>query len=147
MPAKPWPSEDVERLKALWLTGNPASWMVIQLHGKYTRSGILGKAHRLNLPQRDNIACRVQQARRAKPKIVIPKISPDGKEAKDLGHPDNEPAPRGPIGDFPKAGCRWIHGAGQTFQCCALPQAGGTSWCEHHKARTMVKPYSPRVRP
>lgn len=49
-----------------------------------------------------------------------------------------EPAPIGPLNDFPIWGCRWIHGDPATsgWQCCATPTLPHSSYCAHHDQRT-----------
>lgn len=49
-----------------------------------------------------------------------------------------EPAPIGPMNDFPIWGCRWIHGdpVTEAWQCCAVPTLPHSSYCAHHEART-----------
>jgi len=49
-----WTDALVERLTALWVEGYSASQIADELkgHGRITRSAVIGKVHRLNLPAR-----------------------------------------------------------------------------------------------
>lgn len=47
-----WTKDRVERLKALWTDGKSASEIMAILGGGVTRSGVIGKVHRLKLPGR-----------------------------------------------------------------------------------------------
>jgi hypothetical protein len=143
-----WGDAEIESLRTLWAKGLTATQIAWHLGGQFSRSAVCGKAHRLRLPERDTTK------RPAQPRLAPGKGPKRPKpnelaatEAKDIAHLDNEPAPMGPVGDFPAGnGCRWPHGVGQTFQCCGHPNDGSSPYCSHHRARAWIKPMSVRIK-
>ncbi len=146
-----WPTEDVEKLEALWPQGLSASIIAMRFAGKYTRSGICGKAARLGLPPRTTTT-RTPPTRNKT--VCHPNFSPlrpfiDGIMAKDLSHLDNEPKPIGPKSRFPDGpGCRWIAGDARTkdWQCCGHEVSSPSPYCSHHRARAWTKPHNLNIR-
>ena len=138
MPTPKWPESDVEKLKALWAKGMSAYQAAQRFDGKYTRSGIIGKVHRLDLEKRDTNGRPRTHTKPRTVKLHIPGPSLKKDAATDMGHPDNEPAPIGPLNDFPGTGaCRWIGGdiRDGDWQCCGYPVQTNSALCEHHHAR------------
>ncbi len=146
-----WPAEDVEKLEALWPQGLSASIIAMRFAGKYTRSGICGKAARLGLKPRTTTTrtppTRNKNRLPSKPFSSSPII--DGAMAKDLFHLNNEPMPMGPSGAFPDGpGCRWITGDTRTrdWHCCGHEVSSPSPYCSHHRARAWVRPHNLSVR-
>lgn len=146
-----WPPDDVDLLKIWWAEGWSCGEISLSFGGKYSRNAVIGKANRLKLEPR---AADVNRAWNATRRMKRPAIlayyretrAKDGEVAKDITHLANEPAPIGPIADFPKTGCRWPRGTGQTFQCCGHPSNGKGPYCEYHAAKAYAKPHPGRPR-
>lgn len=136
MPTPKWPDEDVSKLKALWAKGLSAHQAAQRFDGKYTRSGIIGKVHRLDLEKRDtNGRPRTHTKPRIARPLHIPGPSLKKDAATDIGHITNEPNPIGPLRDFPAAGACRFPSAGEVFKCCGHPCKADSPYCEHHHAR------------
>lgn len=130
-----WPEEDKSTLCKLWTTGLSGSQIANAMGGRYSRNSIIGQVHRMKLEPRNPNMNRHLGGRRAEteafiPKPYVPPVLVD------------EPAPVGPVGDFPDKGlCRAIPGdAGEKFQCCGHTAVNGTKYCEYHHQRYTIKP-------
>lgn len=50
----PWTTESIAILKRLWLSGESATRIAVQLGHPFNKNKVIGKAHRLHLPAHDN---------------------------------------------------------------------------------------------
>lgn len=63
-----WTPEITERMTKLWGEGHSAATIALDLGGGFTRSAIIGKAHRLKLPSRETSKSARRRKREARPK-------------------------------------------------------------------------------
>lgn len=153
-----WTEPRISILKLLWADGLSASQIAAELGGGVTRSGVIGKVHRLKLHKREPMvaskAKRISSPQRATKNehgglsFKIAQARKDGLQGDEameavLGH-----ATRGePLGDaFPADGglvrlealgnadCRWPFGDPLTkdFGFCGRPKAEGEVYCPDH---------------
>ncbi len=123
-----WTEERVEKMVALRTAGKSFASIAREL-GDISRNAVIGKASRINLAPPAPMP-------RPKPAPVARPAAPI--VAKPVVIAASEPIPLGPIGAFPdRLSCRYIHGSGATFQCCAQP---GFPWCNYHAAICLTTP-------
>jgi GcrA cell cycle regulator len=110
-----WNDERVGLLKKLWSDGLSSRQIASELGNGITRNAVLGKAHRLKLPER-------------KAKEPQRHILPSGIGTMELDSPSSPHM------------CRWIDGDPKQppVTYCGKPTDGGP-WCEEHKPRTWRK--------
>lgn len=109
-----WTKERVERLKELWSQGLSASAIAVEL-GEVTRNAVIGKARRLELPNR--AAVRVIR-RKPRPIRPTPVYDPRYVRLPDLG----------------RNMCKWPIGDPRhdDFHFCGGDTQTGASYCDHH---------------
>lgn len=146
MGAGVWGDADIENLKRWWRDGLSASQISRAFKGTFSRNAVISKVHRMGLGHRAKTS-RNKPGPRQETMPKAPQIIPDGKEAKEIAKLENEPAPIGPVGDFPdtRDACRWPHGSGATFQCCGHPNDGESPYCRHHRLRAWIKPHTTKL--
>lgn len=121
-----------KQLKELWASTGSSSDIAAQLtktHGqKFTRCMVLGRAHRLKLPQKVTVYVG-SPANKKPPQLPKPKdTSPD------------RPVSVLPLETFPNGnGCRYIEGdpSKPGWQACGHPVTKRGSWCEYHYLRCL----------
>lgn len=147
--AASWTEERTESLKKLWAEGLSASQIVSELGEGVTRSGVLGKVHRLKLPGRKATGASAQRrpAPRAngkgQPKAaaithrLATRIKTPTPPSEPFDMEDGEGVDvTGLVGIMKNEGCKWIHGdpLGQ-HGYCGKPFKAGSVWCPVHHAR------------
>jgi len=123
-----WKPENLSKLAKMWAAGQSAS--VIGEHFKVSRNAVIGKVHRLGLPERKT-EVGLQNAR-------LPSGPPPAPTCANL----RQPAPPLPEGDvariqWPEEGrCKWPVGEpGEPgFGFCGLAAAG--VYCPEHRQRS-----------
>jgi len=138
-----WTDELNERLAALWAEGYSASQIAEKLDaGRITRSAVIGKVHRLNLPPRvpRQPAQRKPYTRRANgvPKPPMPPPRP-----RPPPSPPPEPAPRMrslTIFKLKPHHCRWPLGEflEPAVKFCAADANEGEVYCPFHMREARV---------
>lgn len=142
-----WTEERVDLLKKLWLEGLSAGQIVSVLGGGLTRSGVIGKVHRLKLPGRKNpsIATKPRPPKRhgnaGQPKataivhrIVMQRELPPTplpvEDGVDVTHLIG-------IMQLTDRTCRFPIGDPMTeaFGFCGDPVKPGSKYCPHHHRR------------
>lgn len=124
-----WNDANVEKLKALWITGKTCSEIANAIPGA-TRSGVAGKASRLDLPSRAPVYP-------PKPRKKAFHFG-DGVEKPITASKPIEPEPeplRISAYDITRGQCRWPHNDPSdlsTFYFCGHP-AEGRSYCSFHE--------------
>lgn len=141
----PWTDEQVATLKRLWLTdGLSASQIAKAMGGGLTRSAVIGKVFRLQLPKRskDNAALQGKvNGRRAatqRAKSFARRLAAPPPPRPPAVAPT--PVPLIPIQHDPvtiltmsRSHCRWpLSGQGADMLFCGAPRAG-EHWCSRHK--------------
>lgn len=141
-----WTEERVAELRRLWAEGYSSSYIASRLGG-ISRSGVLGKLHRLGLSGRI-----VQTTPKPKPKTAPPPKAEVAPEPKATPPADDvrptptfralplpaEPAPLHPgitLEELTFRTCRWPRGdpAKESFRYCgARTEAAGDSYCKAH---------------
>lgn len=137
-----WTDQRVSTLKQLWSDGRSAA-EIASLLGNVTRNAVIGKVHRLNLPDRPIGRRVVPRKTRGRRNPIAPTPRPPR-----LPIPELAPAPKVPprIGELEPHHCCWPEGNPRQrsdFHFCGRPRAPHTSYCPHHSA----KAYSPQRRP
>lgn len=127
-----WTEERVENLRAFWALGLSAGQIATKL-GDTTRNAVIGKVHRLGLPERKSYTRPVK--RRHKTQKIKIEINVGG-----------QPVSRQiPLADLELNECRWIIGEGYPYLCCGHSKHGDSLYCKHHTARA-TKPETERVK-
>lgn len=135
-----WTEDRTAALERLWGEGYSASLLAKRLGA--TRSAVLGKARRLNLPSRKSMV----QAKRGRPKQphgggLKPHVF--GKPKSLVPVPPTPPkAEAAPVGTktFQQLGwrdCRWPFGDGPPYRFCGKPQQPGSSYCPQCRVRSV----------
>ena len=163
-----WTPARVEKLKALWASGLPASEIAPQLG--VTRSGVLGKVYRLRLPPREprksgmtkpkakrgtrkdgGLSQRLARAR-GKSRGFFHNTRKDPADKLPPALPIREPEPllpplMTPLMDLTAGQCRWPFGDPKesTFGFCGHPRQEPFSYCVHH-SRLAYQPADDRRR-
>lgn len=137
---KGWSEDRIELLKTLWAEGWSASRIANRLGGT-TRSAVIGKVHRLQLPGRDPKVetRRTIRAARNKSPWHRPKAPKPRRTFSTAPIPlaqDFDVARKNLI-DLENDECRWPVGdvGDETFGFCALKAVEGSSYCATHTIR------------
>jgi GcrA cell cycle regulator len=140
----PWTDDRVERLRSMWDAGAPASTIADTLGGGLTKSSVLGKARRLDLPARPTgfsepedvrtakRAARANGDRRLSQVLRTPRERrPDGSlPGLEIVESPQAPGFLGiPLLDLERNMCRFPRGDGP-FLFCGQPTERG-SYCGH----------------
>ena len=159
-----WTVERTDTLKAEWLAGTSASKIAAKLGG-ISRSGVIGKAHRLKLNARPIGGPSGPRPKKERTRSVAqrrplqPRFAPFYRILEAAGEPDAIPEP--PIDDLAipahqrrsllelnATTCRWPIGTPGTkeFFFCGGPAVQGCPYCTGHcriayQAGTARKPY------
>lgn len=151
-----WNERVVANLRALWAEGMPVRQIGVELG--CNASQVIGKAHRLDLPRRQNPVKRVYEkgaTRKAAKAPKPPKRMPQLVAAplvKYLEMPDMTDAPvhwrarfgkdeRLPVPNStsPHRTCQWPISGGRPWVFCGCAAVPGFSWCAEHKARVFER--------
>jgi GcrA cell cycle regulator len=144
-----WSDARVETLKAEWRDGRSAGEIAKKLGG-VTRSGVIGKIHRLGLTKNDQ-GCRKAATVPSKPrpaKVKTPRAA--APPAPPVAQP---PAPTAsvirPITFSASGTCMWPIGdpGRESFRFCGEAAAPGRCYCPDHTAKAYVKSAPPRPPP
>lgn len=120
-----WTPDNITQLRRLWLSGMRTGEIACQLG--MTKNAIVGKAHRIGLPNRPNPVDQAKlRAKRAE------------EAARQRGNRD---------------GCKFIEShdyldviaAGGSPFCGKPVSEPGGSWCHHHRARVFTKKADPEA--
>jgi GcrA cell cycle regulator len=144
----PWTDETTAMLRELWADKNLsaahiASALSKQFCGTFGRNAVLGKVHRLGLPNRNKVAPekprRVPTLRRpprASKRAVVPPAPPP-----DILDADIPVAQRRSVLELTSKTCRWPVGEpGVDLFFCGAEPVEGKSYCACHAARAYQKP-------
>ncbi|HEU0063228.1 MAG TPA: GcrA family cell cycle regulator [Hyphomicrobiaceae bacterium] len=133
----PWTSERCEVLRQLWGEGFSAGQIAAELGG-VTRSGVLGKVHRLGLAKHRGPEFRPGPPRprrqRVRRRMLIPTPPP---------LPALRAQPRRlQLLQLRDHHCRWPIGDphGHAFYFCAADRVAGVPYCPFHMGRAFAKP-------
>jgi GcrA cell cycle regulator len=151
-----WPKEHEELLVEMWNNKIPAGRIALKLldvfHRAYSRSAVIGKAHRLGLPGREQgkIACTLVPGLTTKngqptAERKRPFTPPEKKIKRFANHfvaaqpprpmlPLKTEAPTTPPCSFwelTSTRCKWPFGDGP-FKFCGAEKVGGMPYCLHH---------------
>jgi GcrA cell cycle regulator len=145
----PWNDETISRLRALWDEGLSTAEIGRRLGT--TKNAVVGKAHRLDLPQRPTPIRRAGSGKpRPPPRPRAPRLSdlaplgclkpapaaaprrPPAPSQPPLPRPT--PAPSAPPIPLGKVLCCWPIGEASTadFRFCDAPAVAGKPYCEEH---------------
>ncbi len=157
-----WTDERIDRLKKLWGEGLSASQIAGRMGG-VTRSGVIGKVHRLGLSGRATTS-RMKSQRRPEAKGPKEKRKPQGfkplrwgnAELRTLYQSEAEPvapaaaveelviplAERKTIQTLEECSCRWPIGDPKhaDFHFCGKTKVPGLPYCEFHARRAFQPP-------
>lgn len=146
-----WPADDIEILRGMWAAGKSASQIARAL-GRYTRSAVIGKVHRLDLPKRKTTSSlqkpparrsNIQASRPAIAASRTTKSKPDGTKVANadaegvrlLRSKAWEPLPdTKPVALIDCTGCRWPIDGPDGALFCNGEQVKGGSYCHMHAA-------------
>lgn len=143
-PVFPWTDEQVQILRERWAAGESASVIARQLGG-VSRCAVIGKAHRLDLPNRKPVTRIPYPPRltplRSKPKkrfVFSEKFKPAQPSAERFALPPTQvDVARVQLLDLEPRHCRWPVGE-PTQGFCGCNRAPGSSYCEAHAARAFA---------
>ncbi|MEJ0017507.1 MAG: GcrA family cell cycle regulator [Acetobacteraceae bacterium] len=148
----PWTEELEQRLRELWAEGLSTPEIGRRL-GK-SKNGVVGKAHRLDLPARPSPIIRSGEPRPVRPRQVraaatlavlrslgsaAPKPAPVAVAAPAparpvVAAPQRAPTARTTVPYSPFATCQWPTNNGRPWRFCDSPTKAGSSWCPEHHA-------------
>lgn len=117
-----WSPAYVEQLTALWNQGATCSQIARALGSKFTRSAVMGKARRLNLPMRQVNWVHKPKKQNALATAASAAIDPA----------------IGTTNVFLTRGCKFIDGdtgPGMTWRMCGQP---GSPWCDEHRRKVFT---------
>lgn len=148
-----WTDERTAILKNMWLAGSSASDIMHALGGGVTRSGVIGKVHRLKLPKRAKDVANTTRAQRADAPRQREPVKPRGQKgqpkvnaivarasmpAKPLPAVEVLPSGIGLLALTPRT-CRWpvgeATGAKQLFCGAHASLNDGQPYCPRHTAK------------
>lgn len=149
-----WNDEAVSRLRCLWSEGHSAAEIGRRLG--VSKSAVVGKVHRLNLPARTSPIRQARQtgARPAQARAPVPKLAailpirlpalPSGPPEAGT-EPDPPPAPPAPARRSSGRSCCWPIGHPGTpgFRFCGNPAAAAKPYCAEH-ASIAYRPLVPQ---
>lgn len=151
----PWTEALVDALRTRWAGGDSASQIAAFLGQPFTRSSVLGKAHRLNLPGRvpSVVLARLQaKQRRRKSPVTVPKAGRMKAWIKGTAPPEYRfkdvplPPPTGLKGkhwdalpgtspvalvDLVHGMCKWPIGLDRPYRFCGA-DSGDEVYCKTH---------------
>lgn len=134
-PRAAWTDERVAELRRLWAEGMEARQIAEALGGGATKNSVLGKAHRLRLPGRDEGATKPAKpapAPRADKSINAKRSAPIRKRTSvPPPSPPVEVTFMVPLIELTESMCKYPAGDGADIRFCGAPKARG-SWCAHH---------------
>jgi GcrA cell cycle regulator len=145
MPA--WPDERTDQLKKLWADGCSAGQIAAEL-GEVTRNAVIGKVHRLGLPEHPNaVARRISGAARRRERLPGHLRFMARKIARQLEQiiPLPDPTPTEVLYDkgltffdLEPHHCRYVVSGEypQDFQFCGNRKQAGCSYCPGHRRMT-----------
>lgn len=143
-PNSRWPDDRTARLIELWANGHTCAAIGIRLG--VTKNAVIGKAHRLNLPQRlrEAVAHEISETKKAQfaaGRLIMPSrhaVIPEPAGAPDMRNLsllELEPNDcRFPIGDPQKPG----------FAFCGCPRFGERPYCQYHSRIAYVPRSTPK---
>lgn len=128
----PWTDERVALLVRLWAAGYSASQIAGQIRDHHiSRCGVIGKAHRLNLPAR--------KARQAARRNSVPKPPAPRSQPVPPPPPPGAPAMRWlRLIDLKPSSCRFPVGDVGFFFCAADAESGHV-YCTFHQRMARVR--------
>ena len=131
-----WDEKDIALLRSLYGQGLSAREIAARLGNGYTRSAILGKAHRLKLPGRSAPTSDRQSQRRQNQLNKAPKKPPVFKVEPFVAAVVNE-TPTRKLETLEAGECRWPIGEPGTeaFGFCGCKAVMGLPYCESHRKR------------
>lgn len=147
-----WNERVVAKLRALWADGMPVRQIGAELG--CNASQVIGKAHRLDLPRRQNPVKRTYEKRPAVPpknnsapytvgvaEVVdarVLEVVPIATERfARVRIADRLPVPVGALP--PSRTCQWTDSARWPWVFCGCATVPGYSWCAGHKARVFER--------
>lgn len=141
-----WTDQEIETLKTLWSEEGYSAGQIARALGGRTRSAVIGKIHRLNLPERPCDAVRGHRVSVSMPRAAtrdrLVRTAPRQQQRQLRRQPEPEAArlENGALigtADLTDRHCRWPHGDVGTagFHYCGQQPKAGSSWCPHHAAR------------
>lgn len=146
MSGNDWPEVYAEELKTLWSDG----WTAAQISRHFTvtysfnvsRSSVCAKVNRLGLRRGvdGNVDLTARQMNGHQSHVERPAKPAKPAPLRIVAPAPVEPAPTGPLNDFPEAGyCRFIKGdpALGDWQCCGAP---GFPYCDFHRGVVWIVP-------
>jgi GcrA cell cycle regulator len=159
-----WTEDRVAELRKLWGDGKSATDISRHFSGEVSRSAVIGKVHRLRLPERETVSKHTPKSRPVggfnKPRLVEkPKQpAPQQSQAEGPDLPEDKlaiekfnalPAREDAISFWEaldRGGrCKWIYGGekhGPDSMCCGAPtERGGEAWkpyCSAHSRLAYV---------
>lgn len=134
-----WSEEEISSLKSMWLEGLTASQIARILGTGRSRNAVLGKVHRMRLPERAQL---LPVKRRAPVKRAAPRLVAQPAPAPET--PSEDPGPMSPPIDTMSVRdhhCKWPYDVGATYHYCGQPPKPGHPWCIHH----CKKAYQPKL--
>lgn len=137
-----WSAEEDAVLTAEWKKGISCSQIAKTIRRRFgnsrTRNSIIGRKHRLGLPDRTTpvriVRDKQRVKRRALPKMVEP-VKPVAKAAKPVRK--EEPIRRVEITELARSECRWPVTEDSPHLFCGRPQAEDSSYCATHRDRSI----------
>src|ERR1035437_455761 len=120
---------EIERLGILWKEGH--STVEIGRRMLRSKNSIVGKAHRLELPERPSPIIRDGRTPAPRrPRAAIHTLPPME------GAMPTEPPQDAPVVRLdPRRGCQWMEGTRRPWVACNEPVVVGRSWCPLHYAK------------
>lgn len=143
-----WTDDLVKVLKRMWRNGATASEIALQLGGGISRSAVIGKVHRLNLPKRVRPVSVANTSAEAKPVAKKPRFHQVDISGQAPGLADDlmggvdvtELLGTVSITELDHRSCRFPIGDPQTpdFGFCGKERVPGRPYCEAHCHRAYV---------
>ncbi len=147
----PWTAERTKRLELLWLEGLSCSKIAAVMQDGITRNAVIGKVHRIGLPNRQpRLADRPKRTNRVPHNTRKSDVNAGAltHKLRSKSDPKFLPAPlppaevwhalpgTAPIGllDLTEKTCRWPIGDDRPFKFCGCPPAHGSPYCATHQA-------------
>jgi GcrA cell cycle regulator len=143
-----WTPERIEKLTRAWNSGLPTSAIAELIGDGCTKNAVVGKAHRLELPEREN---PIKQPTARKPSqmperaiVRRQQARHEQREKESTGKPVTPLAIRPGFDALPlgKSPCRfpmWPHGAEPDGRFCGAPAIEGKPYCPKHASICWTK--------
>jgi len=135
-----WSDDEIAKLKTMWLDGATASQIARALGTGRSRNAVLGRVHRMNLPERAQL---LPMKRRAPIKrttaIPIPDLRAPAPEV-----PSEDPGPMSPpitTMELRDHHCKWPYDVKDTYHYCGQTPVKDRPFCSHHCS----KAYQPKL--